>query len=167
MEKQALQEAKNHSPFKTIYVSLLLKLLPTLVNITRHFLSDIQDELDYLGEGYTFELKVENSAISGICRITEKRKLRAVRQDELAFDVPFGSGLASVDSAKMTVDYVISFRSLDYAFSCFSGSLSLKEALAMRAFSTRGPNNTGVALTYMFTALLRTFFFWRRPYRKK
>ena len=66
----------------------------------------------------------------------------------------------------MTVDYVIDFRSLAYAFGCFSGGLTLKDALAQRAFSTRGPNDTGVALTYLFTALLKMFFGWRRAYRR-
>ena len=65
----------------------------------------------------------------------------------------------------MSVDYVIAFRSLDYAFRCFSGGMTLARALAERAFSTRGPNDTGVALTYLFTALLRMFFGWRAAYR--
>ena len=76
-----------------------------------------------------------------------------------------GSGLASADAQAFTVDYVIAFRSLAYAFACFTGGVTLKAALAQRAFSTRGPNNTGVALTYMFTALLKLFFGWRAAYR--
>lgn len=76
-----------------------------------------------------------------------------------------GSGLASADPQTVTVDYVIAFRSLAYAFACFSGGCTLKDGLAARAFSTRGPNDTGVALTYLFTALLKMFFGWRAPYR--
>ena len=76
-----------------------------------------------------------------------------------------GSGLPSTDASAVTVDYVIAFRSLAFAFACFSGGETLKEALAERAFSTRGPNDTGVALTYMFTALLKLFFGWRAAYR--
>lgn len=71
----------------------------------------------------------------------------------------------SADAQAFTVDYVIAFRSLAYAFACFTGGVTLKAALAQRAFSTRGPNNTGVALTYMFTALLKLFFGWRAAYR--
>ena len=83
----------------------------------------------------------------------------------IASDVEPGSGLASADAQAFTVDYVIAFRSLAYAFACFTGGVTLKAALAQRAFSTRGPNNTGVALTYMFTALLKLFFGWRAAYR--
>ena len=72
---------------------------------------------------------------------------------------------ASADAQAVSVDYVIAFRSLAYAFSCFSGGTTLKAALAERAFSTRGPNNTGVSLTYMFTALLKLFYGWRAAYR--
>ena len=60
---------------------------------------------------------------------------------------------------------MIDFRSVPFAFQCFSGGKTLKAALAERAFSTRGPNDTGVALTYMFTALLKMFFGWRKAYR--
>ena len=66
----------------------------------------------------------------------------------------------------VTIDYVIAFRSLAYAFACFSGNMTLKDALAQRAFSTRGPNDMGVALTYLFTALLKIFFGWRAAYRR-
>ena len=71
-----------------------------------------------------------------------------------------------LDPDAATVDYVIAFRSLSYAFRCFSGACTLKDGLAERAFSTRGPNDTGVALTYMFSALLKMFFGWRAAYRK-
>lgn len=151
---------------KTRYVAILLKLLPFLVNTARHLSSSIEPELDYLGSGYTFQLKVEHSKLQCVCRVNKKGKLRGVPRKDQATDVAAGSGLPSADPHAVTIDYVIAFRSIDYAFSCFSGGASLKEALAERAFSTRGPNNTGVALTYMFTALLRLFFFWRRPYKK-
>ena len=49
---------------------------------------------------------------------------------------------------------------------CVEKLKTLKDALAQRAFSTRGPNDTGVALTYLFTALLKMFFGWRRAYRR-
>ncbi len=85
--------------------------------------------------------------------------------ERVARDVEPGSGLTSAQADTVTIDYVIAFCSLAYAFDCFSGGMTLKQALAQRAFSTRGPNNTGVSLTYMFTALLKTFFGWRAAYR--
>ena len=39
----------------------------------------------------------------------------------IASDVEPGSGLASADAQAFTVDYVIAFRSLAYAFACFTG----------------------------------------------
>ena len=99
------------------------------------------------------------------CRRTASGSFKRVPPAAIASDVEPGSGLASADAQAFTVDYVIAFRSLAYAFACFTGGVTLKAALAQRAFSTRGPNNTGVALTYMFTALLKLFFGWRAAYR--
>lgn len=52
---------------------------------------------------------------------------------------------------------MIEFRDLDYAFDVFSGAISLKEALAARV---RHPwrDSKGVAITYLFDTVLRTFF---------
>ena len=119
--------------FQSLYVRVLLRLLPHLINVFKHVSPNIRAEVDYLEPGYTCMLSV--------------------------------TGLASADAQAFTVDYVIAFRSLAYAFACFTGGVTLKAALAQRAFSTRGPNNTGVALTYMFTALLKLFFGWRAAYR--
>ena len=63
-------------------------------------------------------------------------------------------------------DFVIEFRDLDYAFDVFSGAISLKEALAARLFATHGANSKGVAITYLFDTVLRTFFCWRSAYRR-
>lgn len=152
---------------KMLYVGLLLKLLPTLLNWGKRVSLRIKSEFEYLDDAYTFQLKVGGTGLTCACQLNkEKLKFYRVPLRQQAHDVPAGSGLLSQDAQAVTIDYVIDFRSLDYAFACFSGGASLKEALAERAFSTRGPNNTGVALTYMFTALLRGFFFWRRPYKQ-
>ncbi|MEG0323586.1 MAG: D-alanyl-D-alanine carboxypeptidase [Raoultibacter sp.] len=150
---------------KAFYVRTLLRMLAFLSNNMRYVSHAIQAEIDYLDLGYTFMLSIQGTNLSCICQKTEKGTFRRVSPSELATDVEPGSGQPSATPYAVTVDYVIEFRSLDYAFECFSGAKTLKEALAERAFTTRGPNNTGVSLTYMFTALLRAFFFWRRAYR--
>ncbi len=150
---------------QVLYVRALLRLLPHLINLLRHASRKIQDEADYLKPGYTFMLRVEGTNLACACRRKTSGSFKRVPPTALARDVEPGSGLASADAQAITVDYVIAFRSPAYAFACFSGGMTLKQALAERAFSTRGPNNTGVALTYMFTALLKMFFGWRAAYR--
>lgn len=148
-----------------LYVRILLRLLPFLLSVFRHFSRTIQAEINYLAPGYTFMLTVCDTNLACTCRRTTSGSFRRVSPTMLACDVEPGSGLNSANTLAITVDYVIAFRSLAYAFACFSGGMTLKDALAQRAFSTRGPNNTGVALTYMFTALLKLFFGWRTAYR--
>ena len=151
--------------FQTLYVRVLLRLLPHLINLFKYASAKIRAEVDYLSPGYTFMLSVEGADVACACQRTERGTFRRVPPARLARDVEPGSGLISADPSAVAVDYVIAFRSLAYAFACFTGGMTLKQALAQRAFSTRGPNNTGVALTYMFTALLRMFFGWRSAYR--
>ena len=151
--------------FKALYVRILLRLLPHLINLFKHLSPKIRAEVDYLEPGYTFMLSVSGTSLSCACQRSASGTFKRVSPARIARDVEPGSGLTSTDTNAVTVDYVIAFRSLAYAFACFTGGATLKSALAERAFSTRGPNNTGVALTYMFTALLRLFFGWRRAYR--
>lgn len=150
---------------QALYVRVLLRLLPLLITVFRHVSPKIRAEIDYLQPGYTFQLSVQGTGLAGTCRRTEAGSFKRVPPARIARDVEPGSGQPSADPRAVTVDYVIDFRSLPFAFRCFSGGETLKEALAERAFSTRGPNDTGVALTYMFTALLRMFFGWRAAYR--
>lgn len=154
------------SRVKALYVRILLRLLPLLLSIFRHVSKRIQAEVDYLKPGYTFQLVVQGTDLSCACTLAPSGAFKRVPPARIARDVEPGSGLASSDPAATTIDYVIAFRSLDYAFDCFSAAMTLRSALAQRAFSTRGPNDTGVALTYLFTALLRMFFGWRAAYRK-
>ena len=150
---------------QALYVRVLLRLLPLLIGIFRHVSPKIRAEIEYLQPGYTFQLSVQGTNLAGTCRRTESGSFKRVPPTRIARDVKPGSGQDSSDPQAITVDYVIDFRSLPFAFRCFSGGETLKEALAERAFSTRGPNDTGVALTYMFTALLKMFFGWRAAYR--
>ncbi|RNL49096.1 D-alanyl-D-alanine carboxypeptidase [Paraeggerthella hongkongensis] len=148
-----------------LYIRILLRLLPLLLSLFRHASKRIQAEIDYLEPGCTFMLTVGGTGLSCACRRTPGASFKRVPPDAVAQDVEPGSGLPSADASAATVDYVIAFRSPAYAFACFSGAMTLQDALAQRAFSTRGPNSTGVALTYLFTALLKMFFGWRAAYR--
>ena len=107
--------------FQALYVRVLLRLLPLLLSLFRHASPKIRAEIDYLAPGYTFMLSVNGTALSCACRRTEKGSFKRVPPARLARDVEPGSGLASTDPAAVTVDYVIAFRSLAYAFACFSG----------------------------------------------
>lgn len=151
---------------EALYVRVLLRALPHLINLCKPLSAKIRAEIDYLAPGYTFMLAVDGTRLSCACRRTEAGAFKRVLPARIARDVEPRSGLASADENAVAVDYVIAFRSLAYAYRCFSGGTTLQAALAERAFSTRGPNDTGVALTYMFTALLKLFFGWRKAYRK-
>ena len=155
---------------QALYVRALLRLLPLLISLFRHTSKRIRAEIGYLRPGYTFQLAVAGAGLSCTCRLAESGAFKRVPPARIARDVEPGSGLPVTDAdraqGRVAVDYVITFRSLAYAFDCFSASMTLKDALAQRAMSTRGPNDTGVALTYLFTALLRMFFGWRAAYRK-
>ena len=157
------------------YIRILLKLLPLLLNVFRHLSHKIRAEIDYLKPGYTFKLCVEGSNLEGSYRLNEggtfsslgKRNTGAKTSRQKGAENDHRKSDADDTDMSQEIDYVIAFRSLPYAFACFSGGATLKEALAQRAFSTRGPNDTGVALTYMFTALLKLFFGIRAAYRKE
>ena len=152
--------------FQSLYVRVLLRLAAASDQRLQARVAQDPREVDYLEPGYTFMLSVNGTDLACACRRTASGSFKRVPPAAIASDVEPGSGLASADAQAFTVDYVIAFRSLAYAFACFTGGVTLKAALAQRAFSTRGPNNTGVALTYLFTALLKMFFGWRRAYRR-
>lgn len=165
MPRPAPERRNAGSRLQALYVRVLLRLLPLLISVLRHESKRIQAEIDYLAPGCTFKIAVAGTGLSCVCAKTKASSLRRVPPARVARDVEPGSDLPSADPAAQTIDYVIEFRSLAYAFDCFSANMTLKRALAERAFSTRGPNDAGVALTYMFTALLRMFFGWRAAYR--
>ena len=152
--------------FQSLYVRVLLRLLPHLINVFKHVSPKIRAEVDYLEPGYTFMLSVNGTDLACACRRTASGSFKRVPPAAIASDVEPGQrpGQRRRAGLHRRLRHRVS-RSLAYAFACFTGGVTLKAALAQRAFSTRGPNNTGVALTYMFTALLKLFFGWRAAYR--
>lgn len=163
---ESSHQSQSAPRFQTLYVRVLLRLLPLLLSLFRHVSRKIRAEVDYLQPGYAFMLAVRGTNLSCACLRTAAGSFKRVAPTRIARDVEPGSGLAGADANAVAIHYVIEFCSLAYAYLCFSGGMTLKDALAQRAFSTRGPNDTGVALTYMFTALLKMFFGWRAAYRR-
>lgn len=134
------------SLWKRFYVSSLFILLPTLLKIGTLTSKGIRDESEYLGNAFSFTLAITGYPKS-VCIKRHKTTWKKI-------------------PANTTTTYTITFRDLDYAYDVFCGSTTLKNALAARLFSTHGPNNLGVSLTYLFTIVLKTFFFWRSAYHK-
>ena len=127
---------------KRLYVSVLLALLPLLVSWGSRLSPAMRRETAYLPEGFSFAVRILGTGQACAARRKPTAGWKRMPKDA-------------------RVDYAIEFRDVDYAFDVFSGGLSLQSALAARLFCTRGPNNDGVALTYLFTRLLHAFFFWR------
>lgn len=134
------------SLWKRFYVSTLFILLPILLKVGTLISKGIRSESEYLGSNFSFTL-----AITGY-----PKSVCIKRHNNTWKKLP----------ANSTTTYTITFRDLDYAYDVFCGSTTLKNALAARLFSTHGPNNLGVSLTYLFTIVLKTFFFWRSAYHK-
>ena len=133
------------SLWKRFYVSLLLLLLPLLLKVFR-LSKKVRNEGIYVGEGFVLRL-----TITGFSR---SRTLRYKHHT--------WHGASEDTKPALT----IAFRDLDYAYDIFSGGITLKEGLSARLFTTHGPNDKGVAVTYLFTVILKTFFFWRSAYRR-
>lgn len=134
------------SLWKRLYVSVLMALLSLLVKLAHAASPKVRAESDYVGEGFTLTLKVDGSPAA-----------RSLERTGSTW-----RGVAQPDSA----DLVIAFRDLDYAYDVFSGAITLQDALAARLFTTHGPNDKGVAVTYLFTVILKAFFGWRACYRR-
>ena len=98
--------------FQSLYVRVLLRLLPHLINVFKHVSPKIRAEVDYLEPGYTFMLSVNGTDLACACRRTASGSFKRVPPAAIASDVEPGSGLASADAQAFTVDYVIAFRSL-------------------------------------------------------
>lgn len=130
--------------YKRTYVNTMMMLLPAIMKIAPHVSKTVAHETIVLGPGFVFAIDIDGFG-------------RAI-----AFQQS-GSSWSPVENIEP--DFVIEFRDLDYAFDVFSGAISLKEALAARLFATHGPNSKGVAITYLFSAVLQTFFCWRSAYR--
>lgn len=133
------------SLWKRFYVTVLLCILPILLKVFT-LSKKVRNESSYLGDGFILRLD-----------ITGFSKSRSLR---------FSNHGWHGTSLKDTPTLTIAFRDLDYAYDIFSGALTLKEGLSARLFTTHGPNDKGVAVTYLFTVILKTFFCWRKAYRR-
>lgn len=138
--------------FKRFYVRTLLALLPSLLNAGNKISSRVRAESDFQAPGYSFALTVRGTDLAVACRKTEAGKWRR---------------LPAESETLSSCTYCIEFRHLDYAFAAFAGRMTLQDALVARLFTTRGPNDTGVSLTYLFTIVLHGFFFWSAAYRSR
>lgn len=133
------------SLWKRFYVCLLLFILPLLLKVFR-LSKKVRQEGAYVGEGFVLRLTV-----------TGFPHMRSLRYSH-------NNWHGASNDTKPTL--TIAFRDLDYAYDIFSGGITLKEGLSARLFTTHGPNDKGVAVTYLFNAILKTFFFWRSAYRR-
>lgn len=132
--------------YKQTYVNTMMTLLPALMEGgSAGFRHRRAAKRSVLGPGFTFAIDIDGFG-------------RAI-----TFEQHGSSWRVAADKEP---DFVIEFRDLDYAFDVFSGAISLKEALAARLFATHGANSKGVAITYLFDTVLRTFFCWRSAYRR-
>lgn len=144
----ALDEPTQSHPeravYKQAYVKTMMGLLPAIMKIAPQISKTVAHETLVLGPGFTFAIDIDGFG-------------RAIAFEQV------GASWKEVEGADP--DFIIEFRDLDYAFDVFSGKISLKDALAARLFATHGPNSKGVAITYLFNAVLQTFFCWRSSYR--
>ena len=127
------------SLIKRMYVAALLILLPLLMTLFSTLSKRAKSETLYLGKGFAGWSRSKTARCS-------TKTWRS--------------------SQKAIPTLTIEFRDLDYAFEVFCGSITLQDALAARYFTTHGPNDKGVAVTYLFTVILKTFFGWRKTYRR-
>lgn len=134
------------SLWKRFYVATLLALLPLLMKIFNATSRKVRQETTYCGEGYAFAL-----TIAGWSRNRTVVRTRTSWR-----------GAAAGTPVQLT----IGFRDLDYAYDVFIGNITLANALAARYFTTHGPNDKAVAVTYLFTVILKRFFGWRSAYRR-
>ena len=134
---------------RTLYIQTLLLFLPMAMRLFTLVSKSARQEHHYLPAGFVFALDIQGLVRCVVMQRT-KHSWKRLRKD-----LP-----------KDQIDYVIEFRDLDFAYEVFAANLTLKQALAGRLFATQGPNDLGVAMTYLFDAILRTLFFWRQAYRK-
>ena len=142
----ANNSSQQRSAWKRLYVSVLMFFLPLLLKVGNLLSKKIRNETTYLGGDFSFALVIDNYPAKAV----------------------FKQVNGSWKNAKTQVlrpKYTITFRDLDYAYDVFIGNMSLQDALAARLFTTRGPNNAGVSITYLFTVILKAFFGWRKAYR--
>lgn len=145
LKSEPTQSHPERALYKQTYVNTMMMLLPAIMKVAPQISKTVAHETIVLGPGFTFAIDIDGFG-------------RAIIFKQV------GSSWKTVEDSEP--DFVIEFRDLDYAFDVFAGTISLKEALAARLFATHGPNSKGVAITYLFNAVLQTFFCWRSAYRK-
>ena len=77
--------------FQSLYVRVLLRLLPHLINVFKHVSPKIRAEVDYLEPGYTFMLSVNGTDLACACRRTASGSFKRVPPAAIASDVEPGS----------------------------------------------------------------------------
>ncbi len=132
------------SLWKRFYVCMLLFLLPLVLKIFS-LSQAVRSESKYVGNGFVLALTITGFNHQRFLRYSNDSWHSASRDEKPAL--------------------TIAFRDLDYAYDIFSGAITLKEGLSSRLFTTHGPNDKGVAITYLFTTILKTIFCWRKAYR--
>ena len=65
--------------FQSLYVRVLLRLLPHLINVFKHVSPKIRAEVDYLEPGYTFMLSVNGTDLACACRRTASGSFKRVQ----------------------------------------------------------------------------------------
>lgn len=133
------------SLWKRLYTTILLTILPVVLKVFS-LSKKVRAESAYLQDGFVLKISIMgfSSETSLLCTgKTWKKASRTARPN-----------------------LTITFRDLDYAYDIFSGALTLKEGLSARLFTTHGPNDKGVAVTYLFAVILKTIFGWRKAYRR-
>ncbi len=138
-------------------------------------------------QGYTFKHGLQNAYVHMLMALlpTALNLLggtEVMKREKAELPEYFSFGLAVFGSTRMKVvaidkghahrapgikpDFVIEFKSTNYAYRVFSGGISLRSATAAHQFSTHGDLKFGVTLVYMFDKVLRTFFGWRPAYAR-
>ena len=82
--------------FQSLYVRVLLRLLPHLINVFKHASPKIRAEVDYLEPGYTFMLSVNGTDLACACRRTASGSFKRVPPAAIASDVEPGSNDVSI-----------------------------------------------------------------------
>ena len=90
--------------FQSLYVRVLLRLLPHLIYVFKHVSPKIRAEVDYLEPGYTFMLSVNGTDLACACRRTASACPELLFSCRHHLDGAW-QRLASADADAVTVDY--------------------------------------------------------------
>jgi hypothetical protein len=128
--------------FKQAYLKALFALLPLAFGrLLRN--QDVKAEFSHLPPGATFGFRVFALPL----QVNYRRTL---------------SGLRRVKD--VTPDLLVTCNSLDMLYEVATGAVALREAFAHRSMSVRGDAKVGLTLAYLFDALFKNIYFWRRTH---